>query len=230
MGLAGQLYQLQEIDLEIEANEKALSQITSQLGDRQAVTVVQAKLDAARKKLAEFQKQQRSTENEVTDLTAKITTAEKKLYGGTIHNPKELMSLETEVKAFKTNRGQLEDKVLGIMEQIEQSEASVVSLNNQLKEVTAQWQKQQQQLSARKEQVTVTLAGLRARREELLGGVPAENVAVYQQLRKQKGMAISKVEQGNCTCCRISVSTGKLQQVRGSLVQCSSCGRILYLA
>ena len=231
MSLAGQLYQLQQVDLEIEANEKALSQITSQLGDRQAVTSVQTKLDTARHNLEELQKQQRATEYEVADLTAKITAAEKKLYGGTIHNPKELMNLETEVTAFKTNRGQLEDKVLKIMEQTEQSEASVVNLNNQLKEVTAAWQRQQSQLSVRLEQVKATLSQLRSQRELFRADIDAQTTALYQQLRSQKGMAVSRVEQGTCNCCRISVSTGKLQQVRGStLVQCSSCGRILFLA
>ena len=37
MAITKQLYQLQEIDLEIESEEQALSQKTSQLGDRQVL-------------------------------------------------------------------------------------------------------------------------------------------------------------------------------------------------
>ena len=37
MGVAKQLYQLQEVDLELESGEQALARITSQLGESQAV-------------------------------------------------------------------------------------------------------------------------------------------------------------------------------------------------
>ena len=39
-----QLYQLQEIDLQIETNEQSLRQKTSQLGESQAVIAAQGKL------------------------------------------------------------------------------------------------------------------------------------------------------------------------------------------
>ena len=40
----------------------------------------------------------------------------------------------------------------------------------------------------------------------------------------------ARVEQGICRGCRISLPTTDLQQARsGKLVQCSSCGRILFL-
>ena len=47
MSVAKQLYQLQEVELEIESNEQALKQITSQLGENQAVVRVQTKLAQA---------------------------------------------------------------------------------------------------------------------------------------------------------------------------------------
>ena len=41
MGVAKQLYQLQEVDLELESNEQALRQMTSQLGESRAVVRAQ---------------------------------------------------------------------------------------------------------------------------------------------------------------------------------------------
>lgn len=231
MSLARQLYQLQEIDLEVEANEQALNQINRQLGESQTVINIQTKLNSERQHLEELQRQQRSTEWEVADLTAKLHATEAKLYGGKITNPKELTNLQNEAKILKTKRDHLEDKVLDIMEQTERLEASVVTLNDQLKDAKAEWQQQQQQLSSKLQQVKATLAELGSRREILRANLDTEVTTLYQQLRRQKGTAVSKVEQGICTCCRISVSTAKLQQVRsGSLVQCSNCSRILFLA
>ena len=66
--------------------------------------------------------------------------------------------------------------------------------------------------------------------EEVQGELE-QAIEVYQDLKKHKGTAVAKVEQGICHGCRISLPISELQQTRsGSLVRCSSCGRILFLA
>jgi predicted nucleic acid-binding Zn-ribbon protein len=50
-------------------------------------------------------------------------------------------------------------------------------------------------------------------------------------VRTRKGNAVVKVEQGRCQGCHIKLSMNEWQKARtGVLVQCSSCGRILYLS
>ena len=44
MSVAKQLYQLQEVDLELDSDEKAMRQIASQLGESEAVIEVRNKL------------------------------------------------------------------------------------------------------------------------------------------------------------------------------------------
>ena len=231
MNVAQQLHQLQEIDLEIEANEGALRQITRQIGESEVVARAQKKLASERQHLEELQHQQHATEWEIDDLTAKITPAEEKLYSGRITSAKELANLQHEVDGFKAHRGHLEDKVLEVMEQVEQAEASVATTGEELKKLETEWQNQQQQLSADMERVKAVLADLRHKRQVLSDKIDPQMVSLYQQLRKQKVTAVARVGQGICGGCRISLSTANLQQVRsGSLVQCTNCGRILYLA
>ena len=87
MGVAKQLNQLQEVDLEIESNELALAQITSQIGESQAVVRARTKLRSEQQHLEELRQQQHSAEWEIEDLVNKLTTAEEKLYSGRIKNP-----------------------------------------------------------------------------------------------------------------------------------------------
>ena len=231
MNVAQQLHQLQEIDLEIEANEGALRQITRQIGESEVVARAQKKLASERQHLEELQHQQHATEWEIEDLTAKITPAEEKLYSGRITSTKELANLQHEVDGLKAHRSHLEDKALEVMEQVEQAEASVATTGEELKKLETEWQNQQQQLSADMERVKAVLADLRHKRQVLSDKIDPQMVALYQQLRKQKVTAVARVEQGICGGCRISLSTANLQQVRsGSLVQCTNCGRLLYLA
>ena len=231
MSVANQLYRLQEVDLAIESNEQALSRIAGQLGESQAVVKAQTKLTSEHQRLEELSHQQRSTEWEIDDLSNKISAVEEQLYGGRIGNPKELASLQHEVEIFKANRNQLEDKVLAIMEQVELATASVASQSSELKTLEAEWRSQQQQLSNDMEQLKTILFELNHKRQLLSAEIDPQTVEFYAELKKHKGTAVAKVEQGICRGCRISLSVTDLQRVRtGDVVRCSSCGRILFLA
>jgi len=231
MGVAKQLNQLQEVDLEIESNELALAQMASQLGESQAVVMSRTELKLKQQHLEELGRQQHSAEWEIEDLVNKLTTAEEKLYSGGIKNPKELANLQHEVEGLRARRNQLEDKALEIMDQIELSTASVATLSNELKTLETDWHSQQQQLLANMEQLKTTLADLERKRQLLSAKIDPQAIEFYQELKKQKGRAVVKVEQGICHGCRILLPTTELQRARGDgLVQCSSCGRILFLA
>ena len=231
MGVAKQLYQLQEVDLELESNERALQQVTSQLGESQEVVRARNKLASERQRLEELKRQQHSLEWEIDDIATKLTATEDKLYSGSIGSPKELANLQHEVDGLKTRRSQLEDEALDIMEQVELATASVATISSQLKTVEAEWQSQQQQLSADMEQLKAVLSNLKHKRQTLSAEIDPGAVELYHELKEKKGTAVAKVEQGICRGCRISLSATELQRARsGSLMQCSSCGRILFLA
>jgi len=231
MSVAKQLYQLQETDLEIESKEQALKQISSHLGENQVVVRIQTKLARENQRLEELRHQQHSAEWEIDDLAGKLAKAEEELYSGRIKNPKELTNLQREVDALRAKRDQLEDKVLEIMDKVELTEASVATISNELKTVEAEWHHQQQQLSAEMEELKTRLSELEHKRQSLLAEIDPQVADLYHELRRQKGRAVAKVEQGICSSCRISLPITDLQRTRsGNLVQCSSCGRILFQA
>lgn len=231
MGVIKQLYQLQEVDLEIESSEQTLAQLARQLGESQAAVRAQTKLKSEQQQLEELGRQQHSAEWEIADLVSKLTTAEEKLYSGRIKDPKELTNLQHEANGLRARRNHLEDKALEMMDQVELSTASVAALSNELKTLETEWHSQQQQVSTNMEQFKTTLSDLKHQRQLLSAKIDPQTVEFYQELKKQKGQAVAKVEQGICRGCRISLPTTELQRARSdSLVQCSSCGRILFLA
>ena len=221
---------MQEIDLEIDSGEQILKQMLSQLGDNRVVAEAQAKLSSGKQQLDDLANKQRSAEGEIDDLVSKLTAVEGELYSGRIKNPKELANLQHEVELLKAKRDQLENKVLEIMDQVESAEASVTMVSDEFKKLEAEWHNQQKQLSADAEVLKGKLSEIKHKRQLLVAEVNPQAVEIYDKLRKNKGQAVAKVEQGICGGCRISLPSGDLQQVRGgNLVQCSSCGRILYL-
>lgn len=230
MTTARQLYQFQELDLAIDAEEKALKDGTSQLGESQALIDARNKLASAQQRLDELKKKQRASEWDVDDLASKIRAADEQLYSGRIRNPKELASLKQEVDAFKTRRDKLETGLLELMDQVEATQKDITTATAEFKKTEVEWQSHQQKLAAEIETIKVKLADLRQKRQALAGEIDAKSLELYRHLKKARGQAVVRVEQGICRGCRISLPSSDLQQARSSnLVHCSSCGRILFL-
>jgi predicted nucleic acid-binding Zn-ribbon protein len=231
MSIAKDLYRLQEVDLALEANTQAQKRVYGQIGESQIVIKSRVKLAEEQKNLENLTAQQKSAEWEIDDLTTKIKDIEKKLYGGKIFNSKELSSLQQETEDIKKWRSALEDKSLGLMDQVELTRKAIVSSKDELAKQEIQWQTQQQQLTAELVQLKAAQTALEDKRKQIAVLIDADTLFTYQELRKRKGLAVAKVEQGICQGCRITLPNTDLQRAKGGgIVRCSSCGRIIFLA
>lgn len=231
MAVTRQLFQLQELDTEIEQKDLTLNQKQSQLGNREVLDAAQKQLAAGQKQLEELRHQHREAEAEVTDLLEKIAGIEGQLYGGKITSSKDLEGLQHEVTTMKAHSDDLENTTLGIIDRVEEVEHIVANTTDDLKKLGEDWQQQQKQLSDDIERLQGNLEDLHTKRRELVGQIDTAIVNLYEKLRKQKKQAVAKVEQGICRACRISLSASALQKARsGQPIQCGTCGRILYIS
>ena len=231
MSIARDLYRLQEVDLALEANNQAQKRVSGQIGESQIVLRARTKLEEEKKNLEKFNSHQKSIDWEIDDLTAKIKDTEKKLYGGKIFNSKELSSLQQETDDLKKRRSALEDKSLGLMDDLEITDKAVNSSKEELSKMEIEWQAQQKQFAAELEQLKAAQTALESNRQQIMALIDADTLFTYQELRKRKGLAVAKVEQGICQGCRITLPNTDLQRAKGGgVVRCSSCGRIIFLA
>lgn len=231
MSVAKQLYELQELDLEFESREQSLEQVVAQLGESKAVLDTRDKLASEKQHLGELEHKQHSLEWEIDDVTTKIVGAEKELYSGRNKNPKELSNLQHEIEMLKAKRSELEDRTIEVMGWVEAAADGVAAMKRELGTLEAEWRVEQERLAADKERLEAELADLNQKREAVSSQVNSAVVVFYGELKKHKGTAVARVEQGVCQGCRLSLSNAELQRARsGSLMQCSSCGRILFLA
>ena len=225
-----QLYELQQLELDIEQKQGRLRQIQVQLGDREAVAQAEAKLEQERQNLAGLNREQRDAEWQVEDVTAKAKTMEDKLYSGQVRNSKELLGMQKDLETLKAKQRQLEDKVLDIMSQAEESASRLASREGELAGEMHLWQESQGRLRAEQAELELALAELEERRSRLRSQINSAHLSIYDRLRPDKlGQAVARVEQGMCLGCRISLPMSIVQRVRlgDEIVQCSSCNRIL---
>ncbi|MBN1161099.1 MAG: hypothetical protein JXA17_04040 [Dehalococcoidales bacterium] len=231
MPVTKQLYELQEIDAEIEHTRQTLDLKNGQVGKREELDAVQNKLKVDGQALEELKHKRREAEAELDDTTSKIKAVEEQLYGGKINNPKELGNLQHEVNTLKDIGDQQETKALEAIESMEEAEKALVNATEDLHKLEAEWQQQQTQLKADIESLTKALTDLIEKRQLLVSQIEPEAVDLYEKVRRQKKQAVAKVEQGICRACRISLSASVLQKARGGQpVLCGTCGRILFIS
>src|SRR3990172_8737350 len=125
MEITRQLYQLQELDTEIEQDEASLAQKNNRLGDRTALDASKEKLAAAQKLLEDLKHRRRDAEAQVDDVSSKINVAKDQLYSGRTANPKELVGLQHEIKTLAARKDDLETKALEIIDQVETAEKDI---------------------------------------------------------------------------------------------------------
>ena len=230
MSLPGQLYKLQQFDIELQKNQQLAEEITQQLSENSALVAVESKLSSQKQQLTEWKKKQKTIEWELEDLQHKTNQLNSKLYNGTVTNPKELVNLKHESENTKGKVGPKEDELLELMSQIEDMETMVEIGSKEIAKLRQEWERKQEILTQRKIETETTLVNLREKRHTLSQQISPEALSLYEHIKLTKGQAIAKIEQGKCQGCYITLPTSQWQRAKtGDLVQCNSCTRILYV-
>ena len=230
MSLAGQLYKLQQFDLELQKKQQELNEAENQLSDNKALVVAESKVASQKEQLEDAKRKQKSSEWELEDLQEKVRQIDSKLYSGKTKDPKELVNLEKEVKGLKSQIRAKEDALLGLMSQVEEIEAEVKTPAEELERLNQEWEQRQETFRPRKSEIETVLAKLRGDRNGLAQQIDSEAFNVYERIRLTRGQAVVKVERGRCLGCHITVPTSQWQKAKaGDLIQCNNCSRILYL-
>ena len=230
MGLVGQLYKLQQLDLELQRRQQELDDVENQLSDDKALVAAESKLASQTEQLEGLKKKQKSAEWELEDLQEKVKQIDSKLYSGKTKDPKELINLEKEIKFLKSQIGLKEDALLGLMSQVEEIESEVKTIAEELGRLKQEWEQRQVNLGQKKKEIETMLVRLGRDRNALAQQIDSAALNTYERIKLARGQAVVKVERGKCQGCHITVATSQWQKVKaGDLIQCSSCSKILYL-
>lgn len=233
MSRGKQLYELQDVDLEIDAKRETLSQVMSRLGESDILDEARLSLARDEEKLVELQRSQRQAEQAVEDLQVKAAATTDTLYGGTVKNPKELTSLQEQLSNLQRKIDEGDDKTLDIMSDVEEAQQDVSVKRSEVAKIEEEWQAEQASLSQEQTELSAALASLEQKRTELASRLDAVSLELYEAIRKKRqGRAVAKLERGVCQGCRIALPMSELQRARmgQELVQCGSCERVLYVS
>ncbi|HZU67792.1 MAG TPA: C4-type zinc ribbon domain-containing protein [Ktedonobacteraceae bacterium] len=228
---AATLYQLQQLDLELERLVAEQQALATTLQANTQLKKLRMDHTRAEQELRAGLQAQKDAEWTLEELNRRLNTQEQRLYSGSITNPKELATLQQEVQHLRAQQSRQEEIALEIMEAAETLQETTDHAMDALRKAEEEWARSNAAGLLRRDQLETKRQELQAKRAQLAAAVDAELLKRYEALRRSKqGRAISRVEQNSCQWCRVILTPSEMQRVRTSseLQTCSNCGRILY--
>jgi predicted nucleic acid-binding Zn-ribbon protein len=232
MSQSSALYHLQSLDLQIAETRAYLGEVNAALGSDEVVRKAQARLDKAEAALAPWQTRVKDLELEIQTLTNKAQQTEKRLYSGSVSNPKELQDMQDEVASLKRRRAQLEDNLLEAMIHVEEGRETQAKAVKKLERTKKRWAAGQVDLAKEKETLEASLAALETDRGDAWGALEAASQKAYDSMKpRMAGRPVAMLKDGVCSMCGMRQTTSVVQHVRrgDGLTKCAGCGRVLAL-
>ncbi len=227
-----QLYKLQQLDSRIDAINRRLKEIAANLVETPTLKTAKSEFAAAEAKLNQARANAIDLDLEVKGLQQKISKHEKRLYSGSISNPKEAASLQQEIASTKRWLAKREEDLLEAMIIQEEAETLLAEKEKTLADIRLQWESEQSDLLTEKKSLEAELAQLTADRQRQSGFIERPDLSRYETMRKKKGgVAVTGVKDDTCVSCGVMLSQRILQAAEddSTLCYCEGCGRILFI-
>jgi predicted nucleic acid-binding Zn-ribbon protein len=229
MSRASALLSLQQID-------DRIASLTSEMAVTEASLRGDPELDRLRAAEASAHDEHRAlgssaklAELEAASLQARIRDLDRRLYGGTVGNPAELIEMQRELETMRAKLSTAEDDALGRMEEVDVATASLEKASAAVAARDAQRSASLEPLRARLATLNAERDVLNAERDALRADTDPNDLSLYARIASHRRPAVTGLAGESCAGCRMPVSNEERRAVRTGtgLTQCANCDRIL---
>lgn len=222
------LISLQHTDREIQRLKNEISELPKRVAViEQKLAGTKAALDKAKAAVKNDEAARRKYETAINDLRQKISKyRDQSLEVKTNDQYKALMH---EIQFAEQEISANEDKILELMVNAEAREKQVKAAEAELKEESAEIEKEKIVAREQTAKDEKELAGWAEKRNAARGAIDADVLRHYERVSKFRGSGIAEVRDQRCTGCSVALRPQTYNEVlEGKLIYCDSCQRILY--
>jgi predicted nucleic acid-binding Zn-ribbon protein len=230
------LLELQGIDLAIDRLQARLAALET----GEEVGALRTQLQMAESQVGELKlaldvvaREQRRLEGDVDSIEQKIEAERKRMFDGSVVNPKELQSIAAEVESLQHRKSRTEDAVLEQMEQREQLEGRLGPLESGVAEARRRLEEVEESSGRELVEIEADLKARTEEREALARGIDEELLDLYEDLRRsKKGVGVALLVDGVCQGCHQQLSAVYLDRLKRAegIRRCEYCRRIVTFA
>jgi predicted nucleic acid-binding Zn-ribbon protein len=177
---------------------------------------------------------EREISGEVAALAARAKEVEETLYSGSISAPKELESLQEEIRLLREKQSGLEEREMGLLEEIDRAENEIAD-NRAARDQTEDERRGLETMIHKAEsEIDAELARLAEQALETRAAIPAEILDAYDGRRSRPrlaGRAAAPLAEGSCGGCHMQLPRLDYDRMKAepadTLLLCVHCGRVL---
>ncbi len=229
------LLALQDLDLEVMRAEKRLDELPEKraiLEARAKIAEVQKLKGKAELLVRKLEAELRAHQDEVSTLTEKLGTEQKKVMETSDHRM--VQSITREMDGLKRRRDKVEMLSLQLMERIDKADGQLDKINTALAQLAAKEASLVEEFKAQGGKLQTEIATLNARRDAYAGQLSADTLERYRTIRDQKGgIGVGKLEDTTCSACRMELPAERVKELRNSgsdVGVCPECKRLIIVA
>jgi hypothetical protein len=225
------LLDVQDLDLQIDRlleRRQSLPEMAGYKAAHEKELEMNSELERAGSELKTLELDFDKSEGELQILELKLQEHETRLYAGGMSS-RETEHMRLEVQSLKGQREALEERVLGMLEELDPAREGVAQLRSRQEALAVEKASLEAAIKAEWKQIDAELARKEERKQEALAPVPGELVEMYEKLRRIKeGVAIGRFEHGVCGGCHMALSpTEQVEALSAEIPRCVHCRRIL---
>ncbi len=227
------LLQLQDQDTRIrrlQERRSSLPEAAALASARDRIAELDSDIAIARKQLDDLRHAQSRIEDGIATLEDRIGREEKRLFSGSVANPKELSSLQAEVDMLRRTRSTREDELLEVMVQREQVEAALGELERERAAAAERAGSLETEVGRLTGDIDAELREASGLRATIASQLPGELVTEYERVRDAKGgIGAARLQGGTCQGCHTRLPAGEVERLKreGGLQRCDNCRRLL---
>jgi predicted nucleic acid-binding Zn-ribbon protein len=223
-----------------------LQEIDNRLNIIKSETVrIPQRLEAVRTNLADAQKQlaqsnadweacnqrKRGKERDLETCEERLSKARNRQ--SEIKTNKEYQVHLQEIETLKAEKGQIEEELLTLMDQVDVYKRKENELAQRVKAAEQNFESERYQLERQTETLTADRDAVEKEREAVVPLVDPKLLKMYQQLKNlHRDLAVVPIQHGTCGGCHMNIPPQRIAEVkaRQQILTCSQCQRILYWA
>jgi predicted nucleic acid-binding Zn-ribbon protein len=171
----------------------------------------------------------RLAELDAASLQTRIRDLDRRLYGGTVRNPAELIEMQRELEVMRERLSTAEDDALERMEEVDVSLAKLQSASAAVSARESQRSSSMEPLRARLTALNAERDVLNAERDAVRAEADPGDLSLYARIAAHRRPAVTGLAGEFCAGCHMPVSNEERRAVRTGtgLTQCANCDRIL---
>lgn len=229
------LLALQELDTHIQQIQHKRAHLPSKVlvADlTEQANKVRKELIAAETIVGDLERERLRADADVDIVRERSRKDQELLDSGTISDPKQLQSLQSELESLAKRRSALEDVELEIMERIDGAEAAVRQLTEQSASLQHELERASTELTEADGALAAEEGELHRDRSQRAETLPSDLLALYEKIRADHGgVGAAPLRRGRCEGCHLELAPTDIAEIAAApideVVRCEECRRIL---